>query len=115
MSDVATLYAEADQLKLDGDLEGAISKLQEVLAIDDSHVLSHLALAVVYGRVGKHELACQHGEKACQIEPEEPFNFTAMSVTYQRAWQGTQVQDYIAKAEDAMARAHMLQGTGPRH
>ena len=45
-----------------------------------------------------------------EIEPEDAFNFTAMSVTYQRAWQGTQNNEYIQLAEDAMAQAHNLQG-----
>jgi hypothetical protein len=43
------------------------------------------------------------------LEPSDPFNFTALSVTYQRAWAGTQDQQYIAKAEDAMAKAQQLQ------
>jgi tetratricopeptide (TPR) repeat protein len=115
MSDVSALYAESEELKEEGKLDESIAKLNEILAIDENHVLSHLALAVLYGRVNKHEEACKHGEKACELEPNEAFNFTAMSVTYQRAWQGTQVQAYITKAEDAMARAHEIQGTGPRH
>ena len=58
MSDVDELYREADQLKDDGKLEESIAKLNEALAQDDSHVLTHLALAVVLGRVGEHrELA----------------------------------------------------------
>ncbi len=114
MSDVSALYQESVTLKDDGKLEDAIAKLTEVLSIDANHVLSHLALAVLYGRVNQHDKACAHGEKACELEPQEPFNFTAMSVTYQRAWQGTQLQEYITKAEDAMAKAQMLQGT-PGH
>jgi tetratricopeptide (TPR) repeat protein len=114
MSDVKSLFAESDELKDQGKLDEAIVKLNEVLAIDANHVLSHLALAVLYGRVNQHDKACEHGEKACELEPSEAFNFTAMSVTYQRAWQATQKQDFITKAEDAMAKAHMLQGT-PGH
>ena len=87
----------------------AISKLQEIITEDDAYVLAHLTLAVLYGRVNKHEEAVQHGEKACELEPTEAFNFTAMSVTYQRAFAGTQNQQYIQLAEDAMARAHMIQ------
>ena len=111
MTDVNALYAEAEQLKDDGKLDEAIEKLGELLAEQPNHVLSHLALAVIYGRVGNHDKAIEHGEKACQLEPTEAFNFTALSVTYQRAWQGTQQQGYIAKAEDAMAKAHAIQGT----
>ena len=109
MSDLYALYNEAEKLKDDGNLEEAISKLLEILAQDESFVLAHLTLAVVYGRVAKHEEAVQHGEKACELEPNEAFNQTAMSVTYQRAFAGTQNQQYIQMAEDAMARAHTIQ------
>lgn len=115
MSDLTAMYAESEELKDAGKLEEAIAKLNEILAIDDTHVLSHLALAVLYNRVGKAEESCKHGERACELEPNEAFNFTALSVTYQRAWQATQNQEYITKAEDAMAKAHMIQGTGPAH
>ncbi len=115
MSDVHALYAESEALKDEGKLDEAIAKLQEVLALDANHVLSHLTLAVLYGRVGQHDEAIRHGERACELEPEEAFNFTAMSVTYQRAWQGTQIQDYITRAETARDRAQALQGFTPPH
>ena len=104
------LYKEAEKLKDEGKLEEAIAKLNDLLESDDKHVLSHLALAVLYGRVDKHDQAVSHGEKACELDAKDPFNFTAMSVTYQRAWQGTQKQEFIQKAEDAMAKAHLLEG-----
>ena len=109
MSDLNSLYSEAEKLKDDGNLEEAISKLQAIIEQDDSFILAHLTLAVLFGRVNKHEEAVQHGEKACELEPNEAFNFTAMSVTYQRAFAGTQNHYFIQKAEDAMARAHMIQ------
>ena len=110
MSDVDELYREADKLKDDGKLEESIAKLNEGLALDESHVLTHLALAVILGRVGEHEKSVVHGQRACEIDPNDAFNFTAMSVTYQRAWAGTQNQQYIQLAEDAMARSRMLEG-----
>lgn len=116
MSDVNALYAEAEQLRDDQQYEAAVEKLKACLTEDVNHVLSHLALAVIYGKLDQHERACEHGEAACRLEPEDAFNFTALSVTYQRAWVGTQQQAYIMKAEEAMARAHALQGrTGPSH
>ena len=110
MAEINELYQEAEKLKDEGKLDESIVKLQEILTQDESHVISHLALAVVYGRVGKHEDAARHGQRACEIEPTDPFNFTALSVTYQRAWQGTQNQKFIQLAEDAMAKAHQLEG-----
>ena len=112
MSDLHILYDEAEKLKDAGNLDEAIAKLNEIVEQDDNFVLAHLTLAVVYGRDNKHEEAVRHGEKACELEPNEAFNFTAMSVTYQRAFAGTQNQQYIQMAEDAMAKAHMIQSNG---
>ncbi|MEZ6087950.1 MAG: Uma2 family endonuclease [Pirellulaceae bacterium] len=55
-------------------------------------------------RLGEHVKAIEHSDRACQLEPNDPFNFTAKSVTCQRAWAGTQDQKYIQMAEDAMAQ-----------
>lgn len=110
MSELDKRYREAEALKDQGQLPEAIAVLKSILEEDAGHVVSHLALAVLYGRVGEHEEAVQHGQRACELEPTDPFNFTALSVTYQRAWQGTQRQEYIQLAESAMARAHMLEG-----
>ena len=47
-------------------------------------------------------------EKAVQLEPDDAFNYTALSVTYQRAFEGTRDPAYIQKAEEAKARASMM-------
>lgn len=109
MSDLHTKYNEVEKLIDDEKFPEAIQGLNEVVDADESFVLAHLALARVYTKTGQHELAIRHGEKACELEPTDSFNFTALSVTYQRAWAGTQEQQYIAKAEDAMAKAREVQ------
>ena len=108
MSDLHAKYNEVEKLIDDEKLEPAIAGLNEIVAEDESFVLAHLALARVYTKTGQHDLAITHGEKACELEPQDSFNFTALSVTYQRAWAGTQDQQFITKAEDAMAKAQML-------
>lgn len=108
MSDIHSRYNDVEKLIDEEKFEEAIAGLTAIVAEDDSFVLAHLALARVYTKTGQHDLAIQHGQKACQLEPDDAFNFTAMSVTYQKAWAGTQNQEYITKAEDAMARAHQL-------
>ena len=108
MSDLHSRYNDVEKLIDDEKFEEAISGLTEIIGEDDKFVLAHLALARVYTKTGQHDLAIQHAETACQLEPNDAFNFTAMSVTYQRAWAGTQDQQYITKAEDAMAKAQML-------
>ncbi len=109
MADLTAMYNEADKLKDQGKPEEAITRLQEILAVDPDYTLAHLALAVLYGRVGQHEQAVEHGRRACTLEPGEAFNFTAMSVTYQRAFAATGNRDYTRLAEEAMAQAGALQ------
>ena len=109
MPTVNELYKEHEQLKRDGKNDEAIAKLEELLKQDDKHVLSHLALAVLYGKVEKHDLAVQHAEKAVEIEPEDTFNWTALSTTYQKAFEATRDRQYIFRAEDAKQRAAQMQ------
>jgi tetratricopeptide (TPR) repeat protein len=114
MAELHELYSIASKLKDQNQNEEAINKLVEILEIDESFVLAHLALSVVYGRVGRHQEAVQHGQRACESDPRDAFNFTALSVTCQRASQAVDNaadnQRYVQAAEEAMAQAHQLQG-----
>lgn len=109
MSDVVAIYDEADRLKAAGEFEAAVSKLNEALEIDANYALAHAALAVVHQKLGNHDQAIEHAQRVCQLEPEDPFSFTAMSVTYQRAYAGTNNMEYIRLAEDAMEKSRQLQ------
>ncbi len=109
MSDPVALYDEADKLKDAGKLEEAVAKLKESLAGDANYALAHSALAVVLQKLGRHEDAIAHARRVCEIEPNDPFSFTALSVTYQRAFAGTNNQQFIRMAEDAMEQSRMLQ------
>jgi Tfp pilus assembly protein PilF len=97
------LYDAHEKLKEEGNLEGAAQKLEELLAQDDKYALAHSALAVLYGKLKLHDKAVYHGLKVCELEPNDIFSFTAMSVTFQRAGK-------ILEAEDAMAKARAMQG-----
>lgn len=108
MSDLHSQYNDVERLIDEEQFDAAIEGLKKIVDQDDAFVLAQLALSRVYTKTGQHDLAIQHGEKACELEPSEAFNYTALSVTYQRAWAGTQDQQYIAKAEEAMAKAHQL-------
>jgi len=112
MADRVKLYDEADKLKAEGKLEEAVAKLEEALALEESYALAHSALAVVLQRLGRHEEAIQHAVRVTQLEPNDPFSFTALSVTYQRAFAGTNQMGYIRLAEEAMERSRQL---GQRH
>lgn len=104
------LYDEADRLKDDGKFPEAAEKLEELVKMDPTFALAHSALGVVLGKLGRHEEAIEHAQQVCQLEPEEPFSYTALSVICQRAFAGTGNHGYIQMAEDAMARSRMIQG-----
>ena len=110
MSTTLELYNEAERLKDGGQFQAAIDKLSELLEAEESHALAHSALAVLYGKVSQHDKAVAHGIRVSELEPGDPFSWTALSVTYQRAFAGTGNQQYIQMAEDAMARSKMMSG-----
>jgi tetratricopeptide (TPR) repeat protein len=102
-------YNAAEQLKDQGKYDEAIALLQEILSENAEHVLTHLTLARIYTLQGKFDSAIAHSQQACQLEPQDPFNFTALSVTYQRTFAGTQDHKFIQMAEDAMAESRRLE------
>jgi tetratricopeptide (TPR) repeat protein len=99
----------AEKLKDEGKIEEAIAAFESILSDDPNHVLSHLTLCRIFTLEGNFERAIEHGRKACELEPSEPFNFTALSLTYQRTFAGTQDHKYIQMAEDAMAESRRLE------
>jgi Flp pilus assembly protein TadD len=96
------MYDDAIRIKDEGDLEGAVAKLREILEVEPNHVLSHSALAVHLQKLGYPEEAVSHARKVAQLEPHDPFSFTQLSVICMRC-------GLIQEAEDAMAHARNLQ------
>ena len=45
----------------------------------------------------------------CELAPDDPFSYTALSVILQRVYAGTGDMRYIRLAEEAMERSRMLQ------
>jgi Flp pilus assembly protein TadD len=96
------LYDVAIRLRDAGDLSAAADQLREILTIEPNHVLTHSALAVLLQKLGQLDEAITHAVKVTELEPNDPFSFTQLSVIYQRCGR-------IPEAEDAMARARMMQ------
>lgn len=108
MSDTQSLFKEAEKLKDEGKRIEAVDILKKILEIDPNHVLSRLTISRLLTLLDRHEESVEHALKACEIDPNDAFHYTALSVAYQRAFAGTQDRKYIQLAEDAMARANML-------
>ena len=99
------LYDEAHQLKEQGDLEAAVTKLREILVVEETYVLAHSALAVHLQKLDQNDEAIKHAIRVTEIDAQDPFSFTQLSVIYQRCGK-------ITEAEDAMAKSREVQMGG---
>ena len=106
MSTIRDLEQQAERLRAEGKFDQAIEKFVELLALDEKFVRAQLAVAMLYQKVGKHELAVRHAERAVELEPHDGLNFTALSVICQRAFEATRDPLFIQKAESAKERSH---------
>ncbi len=109
MSTTTDRYNAAEKLRDENKFDEAVELLKGIVEEDPNHVLTHLTLCRIYTLQQKFEVAIEHGQKAIELEPNEPFNYTALSVTYQKVWAGTNEQKYIQMAEDAMAESRRLE------
>lgn len=102
-NNTGSMYDEAVRMKESGDVEGAVDHLFKILEVDNDHLHANMALAVYLQRLNRPEESIKHAIRVTEIEPNDPFSFTQLSVIYQRCGR-------IPEAEDAMAKAHVLQG-----
>ena len=96
------LYDEAVDLKEGGNREEAIAKLDEAIALDPKFVIAHGMLAKLYVDMAESDKAIAHAKKVVELEPDDTFSYTALSVIYQRCGK-------IPEAEHAKALAYNKQ------
>jgi tetratricopeptide (TPR) repeat protein len=96
------LYDQASDLRDQGDKEEAVAKLLEAVAIDPAFALGHGMLAKLYADLASAEKAIEHAKKVVELEPDDAFSYTALSVVYQRCGR-------IPEAEHAKAMAYQKQ------
>ncbi len=92
------MYDEAIALQEAGNLDGAIGKLEELVGQYPDYALAYAGLSAFHGKQDGHDEAVKHAHKVCELEPEDPFSFMAMSMICQKAGR-------MAEAEDAMKQA----------
>ena len=98
MSTPANLYDEAVKIYESGDVEQALEKLKEALALDDSYVLAHSASAVYNQKLGHFDEAIAHATRVTELEPNDQFSFLQLSVICQRCGRITEAEDALAKS-----------------
>ncbi len=96
------LYDRAVEFRDKGDKPGAIAILEEAVALDPSFTIGHGMLAKLYADVANTEEAIAHAKKVVELEPDDTFSYTALSVIYQRCGR-------IPEAEHAKAIAYNKQ------
>ena len=96
------LYDQAVELRGKGDLEGAVAKLQEAVTLDPKFAIGHGMLAKLYADLARADEAIHHAKRVVELEPNDTFSYTALSVIYQRCGK-------IPEAEEAKARAYHKQ------
>ena len=68
-----------------GDYDGAIAKLDALLAQEPAHFEAQLALGMAYYRKGDYPAAIGAGHKAEQLRPHEQLVHTNLSLFYMKA------------------------------
>ncbi|MCA9079405.1 MAG: hypothetical protein KDA58_02555 [Planctomycetaceae bacterium] len=101
MSTPHEMYDEAVALKGADDLEGAVAKLREILTIAPDHLDTHSALAVYLQKLGQNAEAVTHARKVCELNPQDFFSYTQLSMICMRC-------GMIPEAEDAKAKAALI-------
>ncbi|TSA04706.1 MAG: hypothetical protein D4R77_09490 [Planctomycetaceae bacterium] len=99
------LYEAAEKLKDAGRLDEAVASLATVVTENPDFSLAHSAMAAWCTRLDRHEEAVAHARRVCEIEPRDPFSYTALSVACMRAGK-------IQEAEDALAKSRTIQSAG---
>lgn len=96
------LYDEALDLRDKGDKPAAIAKLEEAIGIDPAFAIGHGMLAKLFADIAEADKAILHAKKVVELEPDDTFSYTALSVIYQRCGK-------IPEAEHAKAIAYNKQ------
>jgi tetratricopeptide (TPR) repeat protein len=96
------LYEQAIAQRDKGDKPGAVETLKQAIAIDPSFAIAHGFLAKLYADLAMAEQAIEHAKKVVELQPDDTFSYTALSVIYQRCGR-------IPEAEEAKARAYYKQ------
>jgi Tfp pilus assembly protein PilF len=92
------LYDQAVELRDKGDKPAAVAKLEEAVAADPNFAIGHGLLAKLYVDLAETEKAVNHAKRVVELEPDDTFSYTALSIIYQRC-------GLIPEAEHAKAIA----------
>ncbi len=101
-SDAKRVYKEGFALFARGEVDAAIERYREALAIDGELAIAWNGLSMALAKRGDLEAAVEAAEKLIELEPEDPLSHTNLSRILMQKGE-------ITAAEDAKAKAMGLQ------
>lgn len=100
-------YDECVALQQNGELPQAISELKKLLDAYPGYGLAWLALAVFSQEKGDDEGTIEAMQKACELEQEDLFYFTAFSALAIKCGSHELAEDALMKAQEARFAAQL--------
>jgi len=100
-------YDECVALQQNGELAQAISELKKLLEVYSGYGLAWLALAVFSQEKGDDEGTIDAMQKACELEQEDPFYFTAFSALAIKCGSHELAEEALMKAQEARFAAQL--------
>lgn len=94
-------YDRAIALRDEGKIDEAIAELERLVERWPDYALAHLALAVFYERSGRPNESMDSVKRACLLETDNPFYFTAASALAIRAGRRQEAEEALMKAQEA--------------
>jgi len=100
--DAKEIYRQGFGLFARGDVDGAIERYRQALALDPTLAIAWNGLSMALAKQGALDEAIEAAEKLVELEPDEPLSHTNLSRILMQ-------KGLIPEAEDARARATGLQ------
>lgn len=87
-----------------GHWDGAVVKLQAILAVEPTHFEAQLALGMTHYRKGDYAMAILEGHKAEKLKPQEQLVHTNLSLFYMKTGDKTKAEHHGLQARIASWR-----------
>ncbi len=110
MTSVDQRYDEAIELQQAGKLEEAVANIEALLIERPDYPLAHSALGVFYGKLDRQDEAVEHARRVCELEPDDPFSFMALSMICQRAGRIPEAEQALGMALEKQFAARQAKG-----
>src|SRR5688572_9188404 len=107
MPDLQSKYDDAMFRYSQGDYDGAITLLREILQEDPVHFDAQLSIAMCHYRKGDFAKAIEEGHKAEKLKPNEQLVHTNLSLFYMKAGDKKTAEHHGLQARIASWRGNM--------